>query len=291
MFTMTKEWLHEYYGSLPGGQESQAVDWLLTNGKDVSVGKANEWKIWKHLIEYQPNTPDIVPQCLQKIETKFEFESELQAHRFVNMLRVPISFSYEQALAVAMPKKLLELGVGGDSGISTSIFLAYAEKVGGTLFSVDINPLNMTFKRYEKYIGSLWNYKLDDSLRFLDNKIALNERYDLIFIDTSHTYEHTMQEMGRVARLTNFMLMDDALFPGNDNDAVPGGVKKAISDWFANNRGWELREYWQGGTVLISKGGAIKEKPKIISEIAKEKPDVPEPAGPIYPKSQKKGKK
>jgi len=218
MFTMTEQWLKDYYGSLPGGQEDQARRWLEAHGTNVTPGQANAWKTWIHLAEYQPNTPDIIPQCLGRIGT--EFESELQAHRFVNMLRVPISLSYEQALEVAKPKKILELGIGGDSGISTSIYLAYVEKVGGTLFSVDINRLGVTLKRYEKYLGGLWNYKLDDSVRFLDNKVALNERYDLIFIDTSHTYEHTMQEMERASKITDHMLMDDALFTGNATDKV-----------------------------------------------------------------------
>jgi len=262
MFTMTREWLHEYYGSLPGGQETQTKHWLQQYGTNVSVGQCNEWRIWKHLAEYQPNTPDIIFQCLGRIGT--QFDTELQAHRFVNMLRVPLSASYEEALAIAKPKKMLELGIGGDSAISTSVFLAYVESVGGSLFSVDINPLGMTLKRYDKYRGTLWNYKLDDSVRFLKNKVALNERYDMIFIDTSHTYEQTMNELAEASKITDYMLMDDALFEGNANDAIPGGVKKAISDWFANNRGWILNEFWQGGTVLISKAKPVEEKKLVI---------------------------
>jgi predicted O-methyltransferase YrrM len=253
---MTKEWLHDYYGSQSGGQERQAKEWLETYGTNVTPGQCNEWKIWKHIIEYQPNTPDIVPQCLGRIDT--QFDSELQAHRFVNMLRVPLSASYEQGLDIAKPKKILELGIGGDSAISTSVYLAYVEKVNGSLFSVDLNPLGMTLKRYDKYRGILWNFKLDDSVRFLKNKVALNERYDMIFIDTSHTYEQTMNELAEASKITDYMLMDDATFEGNATDAIQGGVKKAISDWFANNRGWTLKEFWQGATVLISKAKPIE---------------------------------
>jgi hypothetical protein len=256
---MTKEWLKEYYGS-ESNQEQQAKDWMLQYGHSfTTVRQMEEWKIWKHLVEYSPNTHDIVQQCLDKITGMFQFESELQAHRFVNMLRVPLSASYEEALEIVKPRSILELGIGGDSGISTAVFLAYVEKVGGKLFSIDLNPLNMTGKRYEKYQGTLWEFKYDDSVTFLSEKKAKGNRFDMIFIDTSHTYEHTMNELNIASQITDFMLMDDALFTGNATDSIMGGVKKAISDWFDTNQGWKQLEFWGGkyGTYFKrgSKGG------------------------------------
>jgi predicted O-methyltransferase YrrM len=118
----------------------------------------------------------------------------------------------------------------------------------------------MTGKRYEKYLGSLWEFKYDDSVTFLSEKKAKEKRFDMIFIDTSHTYEHTMNEMNIASQITNFMLMDDALFTGNATDRVQGGVKKAISDWFDLNKGWKLQEFWQGNTVLISKEIEVKKE-------------------------------
>lgn len=251
MFIMTKEWLHKYYGSTPT-QEQQSKDWLLKYGVNVTVKQAEQWKIWKHLIEYQPNTNDIVDQCLGKITGLFEFETELDAHRFVNMLRVPLSASYEEALKIAKPSTILELGVGGDSAISTAVFLAYVEKVNGKVFSVDLNPLGVTRLRYESYLGRIWDFKHDDSVSYLANKVATNKKYDLIFIDTSHTYEHTMKEMELAFQITNFMLMDDALFAGNETDSVQGGVKRAIQEWIEKNNTWEKTDLWQGNTVLLS---------------------------------------
>ena len=253
MFKMTLEWLKEYYGS-ESNQEEQAEKWMIQYASGfITPKQRSEWKIWKHLIEYSPNTNDIVQQCLDKITGAFEFGSELQAHRFVNMLRVPLSASYEQALEIVKPRSILELGIGGDSGISTSVFLAYVEKVGGKLFSIDLNLLGYTGKRYEKYLGSLWEFKYDDSVFFLSGLKVKGKRFDMIFIDTSHTYEHTMNEMNIANQLTDFMLMDDATFEGNEGDKIPGGVKKAIADWLANNEGWISQGFWNGCTVLISK--------------------------------------
>ncbi len=251
-FKMTIEWLKEYYGSLPI-QEEQAKNWLETYNKEKTTPEQREeWKIWKHLIEYSVNTQDIVQQCLDKIETGYEFRSELQAHRFVNLMRVPLAVSYEQALEIVKPKTILELGVGGDSGISTSIFLAYIEENGLYLESVDLNLLGVTGKRYEKYLDKIWRFKYDDSVSFLSHKVALLiQRYDMIFIDTSHTYLDTMNELNVACKLTNNMLMDDATFEGNSFDRVQGGVKKAIADWLFLHSDWEKTEFWQGCTVLL----------------------------------------
>ena len=272
MFIMTKEWFIRHYGS-EENQIQQTKEWLLKYGVNVTVKQAEQWKYYKHAAEYQPNTNDIVGQCLDKISGLFEFETELQAHRFVNMLRVPLSASYEEALNIANPRTILELGVGGDSAISTAVFLAYVEKVNGKLSSVDLNPLGVTRIRYEKYLGNIWDFKYDDSVTYLSNKVATNKRYDLIFIDTSHTYEHTVKEIKLASQITNFMLMDDALFEGNETDAVQGGVKKAIKEWCENNNGWEKIDLWQGNTVLLSqKIGSIKgnlEKRKKNERLAK----------------------
>jgi hypothetical protein len=53
------------------------------------------------------------------------------------------------------------------------------------------------------------------------------------------------------------MLMDDALFPGNETDKVQGGVVRAIAEWIEQNKGWEKIDFWGGNTVLLRK---IEEK-------------------------------
>lgn len=253
MFVMTEEWLQKYYGS-EANQVDQTKNWLLQYNGEATIKQMEEWKYYKHLAEYSVNTLDIVQQCLDKITGLFDFGTELQTHRFVNMLRVPLSASYEDALAEAKPRTILELGIGGDSAISTAVFLAYVEKVNGQLFSVDLNPLGKTKLRYEQFIGKFWNFKYDDSVSFLNEKKAKEEAFDLIFIDTSHTYEHTKNEMKIASQITRYMLMDDALFEGNAGTTeIPGGVKRAIQEWMENHKDWEKKDFWGGNTVLLSK--------------------------------------
>lgn len=264
MFIMTPEWLGKYYGSKPD-QVEQTKGWLLQYNPHATVKQIEQWKYFKHLSEYSVNTLDIVSQCLDKIRGQFQFESELQAHRFVNMLRVPISKSYEDALSVVKPKTILELGVGGDSGISTSVYLAYIEKNGNYLQSIELNPLGMTGERFASCLGNIWRFKYDDSVTWLNQKVAEDYRYDMIFIDTSHTYEHTMLEMKAACQITKNMLMDDALFPGNTTDKVQGGVVRAIAEWVENNKEWEKIDFWGGNTVLLRK----KEENPVIKKSKK----------------------
>lgn len=244
MFTLTREWLQKYYGSSPIQKELTKL-WLIKYGTDVPDGALEEWSDWKHLAEYQVNTLDIVPLALSWIGE--EFETELKCHMAINLLRVPLAESYRQALKIVKPKTILELGVGGDSAISTSVFLAWVEKEKGFLNSVDHNPLGMTMYRYKDYLEKLWHFAQEDSIEYL-KKCSY---FDMIFIDTSHDYIPTMQELNLASWLTNNILMDDALFEGNADAKEPGGVKRAIKEWTEQNKGWIKIDLWQGNTVLL----------------------------------------
>jgi len=250
MFKLTREWLFEYYGSTNPGQKDSTRDWLLKYGQNVLPGELDEWSNWKHLSEYQVNTNQIVPIALGMVGK--EFDSELEVHRIINLLRVPIAHDYERAISFCgMPRNILELGVGGDSAISTSIFLCWCEKHNGSLLSVDRNPLSGTANRYGKY--SFWKFVQSDSIEFLN---SINSRFDMIFIDTIHSYAHTLMELEIASKMSNYLLMDDATFEGNNFDEIPGGVKRAISEWLDDEKDWHKVEVTTTDAVcLLRKNG------------------------------------
>jgi len=250
-FVMSNNWLTEYYGSKQN-QVEQTKQWLLKYGKDVPPSKIDEWSLYKHLSEYQVNTPDIVPQALNTIGKIFK--SELQAHRFINLMRVPLAVSYEKALDIVEPKTILELGVGGDSAISTAIFLAYLERwkedsVEYHLLSVDRNPLDTTLRRY--MMVSFWNFIQGDSIDILKIELSMGRSYHMVFIDTIHSYEHTMEELKNAKLLTKYILLDDATFEGNSFDEKKGGVKKAISDFMQEDNHAEKIDLGNPGVCLL----------------------------------------
>ena len=251
MFIVTKEWLKQNYGSKDQYQEADSAKWLNRYGQKVTPELIEEWKVWKHLIEYQVNTLDIVPKALAMIGQSYR--SELEAHRLINLMRVPLATSYEEALSVAHPSSILELGVGGDSAISTAVFLCYVEWMKGALNSVDINPLGKTWERYGKFT-ELWRFKQIPAEDYLSTCIKMGYRFDLVFIDTSHSYEPTIKEMSLASEITNTILMDDALFEGNEPDRLKGGVKKAIADWmFVFEDEWTKTDFWNGMTILLQR--------------------------------------
>lgn len=259
MFTMTKEWLQKYYGSQKN-QIEEAKNWIKQYVQGGLHGISFEESAnYKHLIEYQPNTNDIVRQCLLKVGSGFD--TELQAHKFVNLLRVPLAQAYEDVL-LSLPKApqtILELGVGGDSAISTAVFLAWVEKNKGHLTSVEHNPLDMTWKRYGGY-SNLWTFIQSDSKKALQRLVNEEQKFDLIFIDTCHIYSHTAAELELAKKMTDVIIMDDATFAGNGDDLVPGGVERAIKEFKVTNKDWAYKDFWGGAVGLLTKKQTIKKR-------------------------------
>lgn len=272
-FVMTEEWLRLYYGSR-GPQVAETTRWLQENGVlERHAGKRTfpEAKIplyaqYKHLSEYQPNCYDIVERCLARVG--YEFESELWAHRWVNIQRFNVhADSYVLALEEVQPKTILELGVGGDSAISTAVFLAHIEKVGGHMISVDCNPLGMTWERYGKY--PFWTFiqrKSEDVIREFSGQ---GKRFDMVFIDTMPTYSQTKIEMEVCHRMSDNLLLDDASRLGEEHDNE-GGKILAKEQFIEANPDWELveygpftkatRDYDVGNVALVRKKDVPKKK-------------------------------
>jgi predicted O-methyltransferase YrrM len=84
--------------------------------------------------------------------------------------------------------RVIELGVR--FGNSTSALLAGVEKTGGHLWSVDIEPPRVPFWWLD---SGLWTLTVGD-----DRDPAIIEvlpECDVLFIDTSHTFDHTLEEL------------------------------------------------------------------------------------------------
>lgn len=105
--------------------------------------------------------------------------SDIQAH---------LPFLHDRA---AKSKVILELGVR--AGISTAALLAGVESQvgGGHLWSVDIDMPRVP----QRWFGSpLWTFTQGDDMK---QEIAAvqPQKVDMLVIDTSHFYEHTLAEL------------------------------------------------------------------------------------------------
>jgi len=125
------------------------------------------------------------------------------------------------------PKLIVELGVRG--GESTRALLLAAKRYGARLISVDIEDC-------AKANSSIcWTFVQSDDIDF-GNKFSewnqakgLDSAIDVLLIDTSHTYEHTLSEIH-----TWFPYLAPGakvLFHDTSNSALCGfGVTRAIQD-------------------------------------------------------------
>lgn len=96
--------------------------------------------------------------------------------------------------------------LGTRTGESTSAFLAGAAASGGHVWSVDIGPSTNEWAAY-----GMWDFlsaddMSDEAAQFVPDEL------DILFIDTSHRYEHTLAELrrfGQRVRPGGLILMHD----------------------------------------------------------------------------------
>jgi len=144
-----------------------------------------------------------------------------------------------ELLMITKPKTIVELGT--ESGNSTRVFLEYIKHFGATLVSVDIDPNCADYKQegYTRVIA-------DDVEYAKTYQNGSNKEIDLLFIDTSHIYEHTMKELELYIPLMSskgiICFHDTNIYSGplyNSHGIVVGngwdnkrGVIKAIEDTY-----------------------------------------------------------
>ena len=157
-------------------------------------------------------------------------------------------------------KRILELGVR--NGDSTRPLLLAAQKNGGTVTSVDIQPTTYSppgeFNQY-------WRFVQQDAMEFLRNDTP-TEPYDLIFIDDWHAYEHVKAELEQIDRLVSpktVILVHDLMY-GNTcphyhcdltlktGQWASGGPYRAVAE--LNSQFWEFATLpYNNGLTLLRK--------------------------------------
>jgi len=141
-------------------------------------------------------------------------------------------------------RTILELGTG--SGESTVALLDAARKIGGRVYSVDIEPCpeaHATIKAHglEKY----WTFIQGDSL-----KLEWSRPIDHLFIDTVHTYPQAIRELRKyephVRRGGLITLHDIVTWPG---------VMRAVNAYTRKRPDLRLYKYFNNnGLAVIFKG-------------------------------------
>ncbi len=105
--------------------------------------------------------------------------------------------------------------LGTRTGESTSMLLAAASACGGHVHSVDIGPVRPS--NWWEQTGR-WDFLSADDMSDMAAQF-IPDKLDVLFIDTSHTYEHTLAELRQYAprvRPGGTILMHDPELRNND---------------------------------------------------------------------------
>jgi len=161
-------------------------------------------------------------------------------------------------------KNILELGTR--DGGSNYPLLCAAKLLGGKVTSVDILNHNLNVP---EDLRPHWNFIQSDSIHFLS---TTKERYDLIYIDDWHGYEHTKKELELIESLIDersIILVHDTMGNEEPNYWKPLSAHKH-SEWSegAIYRTIEEldREKWEWATIPVNHGLTIlRKKGKIIT--------------------------
>ncbi len=133
---------------------------------------------------------------------------------------------------------IIELGVR--TGVSSAIWLAGIEKAErGRLWSVDIDEPSGSY--VHQIIGHpAWTFHRGNDL---DLAVLAPEDADILFVDTSHAYEHTLAEL----RLFTPKLQSEGVVFLHDSNVEdvgagdePWSVRRAIDTFIAEHPEWTV---------------------------------------------------
>lgn len=135
-------------------------------------------------------------------------------------------------------KTVLELGVF--NGFSTEAILEALPvsgkrgDQGGHLWSIDIEACSETRQRLKEFsLSNRWTFYSSTN----DVEFDWNYEVDMIFIDTSHTFDHTLFELKKFSPFAKrFIFL-------HDTSSHPA-VRKAIGAFLSDNTQWAWGEWY-----------------------------------------------
>ncbi len=145
-------------------------------------------------------------------------------------------------------QRVIELGVRG--AVSTIAWLYALDVTDGHLWSVDIDPPMRWFG-----VQPRWTFVLGDDTS-PDVIERLPDSVDIVFIDTSHAYLHTVNELAEYAprvREGGYVVLHDTQveWPELVDDGVRFPVKQAVNEYCVkHDLTWENRANCNGLGII-----------------------------------------
>jgi predicted O-methyltransferase YrrM len=182
---------------------------------------------------------DFIHQCLQ-IKPQTPLEDHALKCTDINEHLVTLYMLTKQMKLL----NVLELGVR--TGESTIVFLWAAKENGGTVTSIDIMDCPEAISKVDSLgLSKWWRFTKGDDL-----EVEWNQSIDHLFIDTSHTYDHTLKELQKFEPWVNA----GGIITLHDIVAVPD-ILRAINDYLGERKELQLYKYFHNnGLAVIFKG-------------------------------------
>jgi predicted O-methyltransferase YrrM len=163
-------------------------------------------------------------------------------------------------LAIALNLKAVDiLEVGVRHGASTLPLLVAAKILNGALISVDILDTDFSCP---PDLSDHWTFYKIDALEYLQN---CEQKFDLIYLDDWHSYDHVRQELVEIDRLTKpsgLVLVHDLMYSTSPNyhcdltlqsgQWAHGGPYRAVAELDQN--------FWEFATIPSCNGLTILRK-------------------------------
>lgn len=129
---------------------------------------------------------------------------------------------YDLTVKLPSQKVVVELGVRW--GNSTTALLAAVNDTGGRLYSVDVLPPSGDASVYLETEPN-WTFIIGDDMNVVK---TWNKLIDHLFIDTTHTFEHTLSELrewGKWVKPEGIVTLHDT-----SNNEVMSAINKFMED-------------------------------------------------------------
>ena len=164
-------------------------------------------------------------------------------------------------------KRILELGVR--DGNSTVPWILAARELGGFVDSVDLEATSWQCPDLGK---DYWKFTQSDAIKFLEDCVANETQYDLIYVDDWHSYAHVKRELELIENMitpSGLVLLHDLMYNNsqpdyhlelNTTDAqwAEGGPYRAVSELDPTVWEWATIPSNHGMTILRKKSQTIR---------------------------------
>ena len=172
------------------------------------------------------------------------------------------------ALAMSIgARRILELGVR--DGNSTAPWIMAAMELDGFVDSVDLEPTRWQCPEAGR---PYWKFTQSDAIKFLEDCVANNTQYDLIYVDDWHSYAHVKRELEIIEHMitpSGIILLHDLMYNNSQPDyhmelnaADPqwaeGGPYRAVKELDPEIWEWATIPSNHGMTLLRKKSQTIR---------------------------------